>query len=120
MPPEATLWGAEISWGPFLVPYGGTYHELFLPGGGFRFFSFCHAGSETKRNIPDTVLASMAPLRPGIRGVLAGGNFLISSCFRGTRPRGIAGKIPRAPLTIGGCPYRILAGMAPGHNWGGA
>ena len=35
MPPEATLWGAEISWGPFLVPYGGTYHELFLPGGVF-------------------------------------------------------------------------------------
>ena len=35
-------------------------------------------------------------------------------------PGGIAGKIPPAPLTIGGCPYRILAGMAPGHNWGGA
>ena len=34
MPPEATPWGAEISWGPFLVPYGGTYHELLLPGGG--------------------------------------------------------------------------------------
>ena len=38
MPPEATPRGAEISWGPFLVPYGGTYHELFLPGGGPRFF----------------------------------------------------------------------------------
>ena len=65
MPPEATLWGAEISWGPFLVPYGGTYHEFLLPGGVPLVFilSDCFASS-TMKNIPDTVLASMAPLRP--------------------------------------------------------
>ena len=120
MPPEATPRGAEISWGPFLVPYGGTYHELFLPGGVFCFLLLLFFRKEVQKNIPDTVLASMAPLRPASGGFTRGPHFLISSCFRGTRPGGIAGKIPPAPLTIGGCPYRILAGMAPGHNWGGA
>ena len=118
MPPGATPRGAEISWGPFLVPYGGTYHELFLPGWVFLFF-LLSAALKDKKNIPDTVLASMAPLRP-VSGGFTRVRTPSSSCFRGTRPGPIAGKIGPAPLTIGGCPYRILAGMAPGHNWGGA
>ena len=117
MPPGATPRGAEISWGPFLVPYGGTYHELFLPGGVplcqiTRYAHFLRKASEN-------ILAEVAPtlicprsLAPGSRK-----SIVIQNSFW---PGGIAGKIPPAPLTIGGCPYRILAGMAPGHNWGGA
>ena len=55
-----------------------------------------------------------------LRGVLAGGNFLISSCFRGTRPGGIAGKIPPAPLTIGGCPIPNSGRDGSGPQLGGA
>ena len=29
-------------------------------------------------------------------------------------------RFPQPHLPLGGAPYRILAGMAPGHNWGGA
>ena len=110
MPHEATPWGAEISWGPFLVQYGGTYHELFLPGGVFSLFYDVTLAKKSGRS--GSSLEKWYARRRGTPS---------SSCSgTSSRPGGIAGKIPPAPLTIGGCPYRILAGMAPGHNWGGA